>query len=381
MEELIKNLEEKIKSGYQMMEKLKSLSEKIEGADKLSRKINQEVKFLNKVRSTGNVKKEYLQSTNLIHLNAIIERLVVSKDAVSVMRPFKFENSRLEVDIVCDSGSSWVKVIARNPRALTLISQGEGEFGQKSVVDQAQAYLSCAELHPHRYKAPEVVFHFACGIENSLAVRLEELRVVVEGVRIGNLDPFDAAICKNPEQINSTLESLSQGDIKTLNLDVSTLLAYVSNMTNGHANFDYLEPLLSLQAEWERLRPVKPVLDKIFQGKKLIICETAYKNLMDIINIIGGANETARTKELIKRVTIVDDATEGRILDLALGGKIKNRSRIVFATGEMHKSITVSANEGFVRAAKMQGIECTVILHEPRSLSEIKEKYAQELKS
>ncbi|CAG5092172.1 Similar to UPF0415 protein C7orf25 homolog (Mus musculus) [Cotesia congregata] len=381
MEELTKNLEEKIKSGYQMMEKLKPLSEKVEGSDKLSRKINQEVKFLNKVRSTGNVKKEYLQSTNLIHLNAIIERLVISKDAVSVMRPFKFENSRLEVDIVCDSGSSWVKVIARNPRALTLISQGEGEFGQKSVVDQAQAYLSCAELHPHRYKAPEVVFHFACGIENSLAVRLEELGVVVEGVRIGSLDPFDAAICKNPEQINSTLESLSQGDIKTLNLDVSTLLAYVSNMTNGHANFDYLEPLLSLQAEWERLRPVKPVLDKIFQGKKLIICETAYKNLMDIINIIGGANETARTKELIKRVTIVDDATEGRILDLALGGKIKNRSRIVFATGEMHKSITVSANEGFVRAAKMQGIECTVILHEPRSLSEIKEKYAQELKS
>ncbi|KAG8035620.1 hypothetical protein G9C98_001048 [Cotesia typhae] len=160
MEELTKNVEEKIKSGYQMMEKLKPLSEKVEGADKLSRKINQEVKFLNKVRSTGNVKKEYLQSTNLIHLNAIIERLVVSKDAVSVMRPFKFENSRLEVDIVCDAGSSWVKVIARNPRALTLISQGEGEFGQKSV-DQAQAYLSCAELHPHRYKAPEVVFHFA----------------------------------------------------------------------------------------------------------------------------------------------------------------------------------------------------------------------------
>ncbi|CAD6217136.1 GSCOCG00004688001-RA-CDS [Cotesia congregata] len=411
MEELTKNLEEKIKSGYQMMEKLKPLSEKVEGSDKLSRKINQEVKFLNKVRSTGNVKKEYLQSTNLIHLNAIIERLVISKDAVSVMRPFKFENSRLEVDIVCDSGSSWVKVIARNPRALTLISQGEGEFGQKSVVDQAQAYLSCAELHPHRYKAPEVVFHFACGIENSLAVRLEELGVVVEGVRIGSLDPFDRKKklmtspttlikkIKSPEANNNNYDTtikrnlsndktcqkkahlLCQGDIKTLNLDVSTLLAYVSNMTNGHANFDYLEPLLSLQAEWERLRPVKPVLDKIFQGKKLIICETAYKNLMDIINIIGGANETARTKELIKRVTIVDDATEGRILDLALGGKIKNRSRIVFATGEMHKSITVSANEGFVRAAKMQGIECTVILHEPRSLSEIKEKYAQELKS
>lgn len=49
MEELFKNLEEKIESGYKMMEKLKNLERKIDGADKLSRKINQEVKFLTKV--------------------------------------------------------------------------------------------------------------------------------------------------------------------------------------------------------------------------------------------------------------------------------------------------------------------------------------------
>ncbi|XP_053592845.1 UPF0415 protein C7orf25 homolog [Microplitis demolitor] len=387
MEELFKNLEEKIESGYKMMEKLKNLERKIDGADKLSRKINQEVKFLTKVRSTGNVKKEYLQSTNLIHLNAIIERLLISKDAMSVMKPFKFKNSRLEVDIVCDSGSSWVKVIARNPRALTLISQGNGEFGQKSVIDQAESYLSCANLHPHRYKPPDIIFYFACGIENTLATRLEQLGVLIEGQRIDSVDPLDAdsSICPSPDDINllESLESLSlqSSDIKTLNLDVSTLLAYVSNMTNGRANFDYLEPLLTLQAEWERLRPVKPVLDKIFNGKKLIVCKTAYNNFMEIIGIIGGVNETKRTQELIKRVTIVDDAVDGRVIDLSVGGKIKNRSRIVFASGEKYKSITVSANEGFVRAARMQGIECTVILHEPRSLSEIKEKNAKVLES
>lgn len=127
-------------------------------------------------------------------------------------------------------------------------------------------------------------------------------------------------------------------------------------MTNGRANFDYLEPLLTLQAEWERLRPVKPVLDKIFNGKKLIVCKTAYNNFMEIIGIIGGVNETKRTQELIKRVTIVDDAVDGRVIDLSVGGKIKNRSRIVFASGEKYKSITVSANEGFVRAARMQVI-------------------------
>lgn len=197
-------------------------------------------------------------------------------------------------------------------------------------------------------------------------------------------------------------------EIASLNLDVSTLLAYVSNMTNGHANYIYREPLLTGQAEWERSRPVKPLLDKLFQDKELLVCETAYKNFVDIVDIIGGPCETARAKELEKKMRIVEDAKDGRIIEkLSLGGKIKNRSRLVFATGESTKSITVSANEGFVRAARMQvsfynartkirslsptlscnclffplhqGIECTVILHEPRSLSEVKERHATPL--
>lgn len=82
----------------------------------------------------------------------------------------------------------------------------------------------------------------------------------------------------------------------------------------------------------------------------------------------------------MSRVRIVNDIPTGRIIEkLSLGGKIKDRSRLVFATGENMKSITVSANEGFVRAARMQGIECTVFLHEPRSLSEIKEGYATKI--
>lgn len=148
--------------------------------------------------------------------------------------------------------------------------------------------------------------------------------------------------------------SISSTDITLLNLDVSTLLAYVTNMTNGYANFEYVEPLLTTQAEWERARPLKPVLDNLFLGKELVVCQTAYDNFRNIINLIGGPNEKLRTNELMSRVKIVQDLPEGRIMELGLGGKIKVRSRLVFATGENMKSITVSANEGFVRAARMQ---------------------------
>ncbi|XP_076649852.1 UPF0415 protein C7orf25 homolog [Halictus rubicundus] len=402
--ELFKCLEEKINNGRATIDRLKLVG-KIDGVEKLMRKFQQEIRFLEKVQSTGNVKKEHLQSTNLIHLNAIVARLLCANEPTNVMKPFKYQKSRLEVDIVCNGGASWVKVIARNAKALTLISMGNGEYGQKSVLDQASCFLQCAKSYPHLYRPPDVVFHFAYGIEVPLAAHLERMGVVVEGDRIdcdnkstsvqevddkfstwmaSDLSEEPPDDCK--EGINSDLETLNTSSLATeiniLNLDVSTLLAYVTNMTNGYDHFIYREPLLTQQAEMERKRPVKPILEKLFKGKELIVCQTAYDNFMNIIEVIGGPKESLRAKELLNRVRIVDDLPTGRIMErLSLGGKIKDRSRLVFASGENMKSITVSANEGFVRAARMQGIECTVFLHEPRSLSEIKEGFATKISS
>lgn len=337
-----------------------------------------------KVQSTGNVKKEHLQSTNLIHLDAMVMRLFNSKEPISVMKPFKYERSRLEIDIVCMSGGSWVKVIARNAKALTLISLGNGEYGQKSVLDQAESYLQCAKHYPHLYKSPEIVFYFAYGIEIVLAKRLESMGIVVEGDRINSYKNENSEIetdetllvpCLNEEtqteefkenpvldMVNLSPPSITE-EIQILNLDVSTLLAYVSNMTNGYNHFIYREPLLTQQAEMERKRPVKPILEKLFKGKTFVICRTAYDNFMNIIDVIGGPKETVRAHELLKRVKIVDDVQTGRIIEqLNLGGKIKDRSRLVFASGESMKSITVSANEGFVRAARMQVLDLYVII-------------------
>ncbi|XP_011870007.1 PREDICTED: UPF0415 protein C7orf25 homolog isoform X2 [Vollenhovia emeryi] len=315
----------------------------------------------------------------------MVARLSCAKDPVNVMRPFKCQKSRLEVDIVCNGGASWVKVIARNARALTLISLGNGEYGQKSILDQADSYLECSKCHLHHYRPPDVIFHFAYGIEAPLALQLEQMGIVVEGDRI---DTSDENLNKQGElgfskgstsekELDVDLQSLNtsvlSAEIKLLNLDVSALLAYVTNMANGYNNYVYREPLLTQQAEMERKRPIKPILENLFRDKELMVCRTAYDNFTNIIDVIGGPRETQRAQELLKKMRIVDDVTTGRIMELRLGGKIKDRSRLIFATGESMKSITVSANEGFVRAARMQDIECTVFLHEPRSLSEIKE--------
>ncbi|KZC08635.1 UPF0415 protein C7orf25 like protein [Dufourea novaeangliae] len=391
--ELLKCLKEKIHNGKATIDRLKLVG-KIDGVEKLIRKFQQEIRFLEKVQTTGNVKKEHLQSTNLIHLNAIAARLFCASEPTNVMKPFKHKKSRLEVDIVCNGGASWVKVIARNAKALTLISMGNGEYGQKSVLDQAMYFLQCAKYYPHLYRPPDVVFHFAYGIEVPLATRMEHMGVIVEGDRIqcedekaidthGSLNGSSDG-CNKVN--NSDLETLNTSpfatEINILNLDVSTLLAYVTNMTNGYDHFIYREPLLTQQAEMERKCPAKPILEKLFEDKELIVCQTAYENFMNIIDVIGGPKETLRAKELMNRVRIVHDLPTGRIMErLSLGGKIKDRSRLVFATGENMKSITVSANEGFVRAARMQGIECTVFLHEPRSLSEIKEGNATKISS
>jgi hypothetical protein len=149
-------------------------------------------------------------------------------------------------------------------------------------------------------------------------------------------------------------KNINSTNISILNLDVSSLLAYVSNMTNGHANFKFLEPLLTMQAEWERRHPIKPILDELFKNKELVICQTAYDNFTNIVDLIGGPSEKKRLIELMCRIKVVDDIPKGRIIKLKLGGKIKMHSRLVFASGDNLKSITVSANEGFVRAARMQ---------------------------
>ncbi len=65
----------------------------------------------------------------------------------------------------------------------------------------------------------------------------------------------DSSIDK--ETVTSLMEapSKSLNSLGTLNLDITAMIAYVSALTNGFANYIFKEPILSQQAEWERERP------------------------------------------------------------------------------------------------------------------------------
>lgn len=145
-------------------------------------------------------------------------------------------------------------------------------------------------------------------------------------------------------------------NITTLNLDITTMLAYISSLTNGSSSWVFKEPILTEQAEKETAVPLKPILEDVFKNRKLICCEAAYNSFQDIVNLLGGPSEKQRAKELASRLDICEDVLEipTELSALSFCGKIKERSLKIFAFGIIRKAVTVTSNEGFIRSAKMQ---------------------------
>lgn len=82
------------------------------------------------VTKSKKAKKEHLLCTNLSHFEALVSCLVGSYDPVAVLQTFVLTKSdgsskRICVDIVAEKGQQWIKVIARNPKALSQLSTGK----------------------------------------------------------------------------------------------------------------------------------------------------------------------------------------------------------------------------------------------------------------
>lgn len=70
---------------------------------------------------------------------------------------------------------------------------------------------------------------------------------------------------------------------------------------------------------------------------------------------MAGPQEKLRAVDFIKTIQICPDVQIAEELTkLNVGGKIKPRSLLIFSFGLIHKCITVTANEGFIRSARMQ---------------------------
>ena len=137
------------------------------------------------------------------------------------------------------------------------------------------------------FQIPEIRFQFHGGITEKLKNKLEQCGVRVEGeikllrhaeVESDGGSDNDEEDCdvsdqsqgeEEEESVSSSDSSIGKETVTslvdapskslsnsgTLNLDITAMIAYVSALTNGFANFVFKEPILSQQAEWERLRP------------------------------------------------------------------------------------------------------------------------------
>ncbi|XP_023021806.2 UPF0415 protein C7orf25 homolog [Leptinotarsa decemlineata] len=394
----------KINFGDKLLELIEDFKD-IEGSQKLYRKIGQELKFLKKAYKNNSIKKEHLQCSNLTHFSALIDTLKDVKTCQSINKIFTLEDRKIHVDIISDNGLTWIKVIARNPKSLSQICLGNGSYGVKSIIDQAEEYVKCAKLYPCLFQTPKIVFVFSNGIGSHIAAKLESYGITVKGDRLSDSplnfdgssesdesDQDDYMLQSPTNTADLSTENIS--NISKVNLDVSAMLAYCSSVTNGSAELlDFDVPVLKQQAEWERLRPQKPILDAVFEGKTLYCCETARDNFLNIVDTVGGPSEKVRAHQLLNRLIVLPDDADFRQTEndhkshkifekvqysdekkLKPGGKIKERSLIIFTFGDQIQAVTVTANDGFVRAAKQQGIHFVVFIHESRALTEQKEK-------
>ena len=245
--------------------------------------------------------------------------------------------------------------------SLAFYVPGQGQFGDKSIVDHAHHYLHCSSHHPHEYVHPAVVFYFCQGVTPPLQDTLVRLGVTVNGslqpvgedtleklrgvcpehemslekcdtdsdIRKRNavgqaklhhvapsgdkseltvdetstvLPPSDhrqidhleassgdqtyrtsdvtSMVLPSSDQTYPTsdvtsmvLPSRDQADIEQnehaitkINLDITSVICLISNLSHGHCDYTFKDDVLNYQAEQERNKAVLPAVQEFMKG-------------------------------------------------------------------------------------------------------------------
>ncbi|XP_048858112.1 UPF0415 protein C7orf25 homolog [Brienomyrus brachyistius] len=421
-------LKDQIRVAQELLERVEQLcsrqTREIEGRAKLCSKLRAELRFLQKVEAGKvQIKESHLQSTNLTHLKAIVESAESLEDVVSVLHVFTYEGTAgqrqtLVVDVVANGGHTWVKAIGRKAEALHNIWQGRGQYGDKSVVRQGEEFVQASHQQPVQYSNPHIIFAFYNGVSSPMADRLAEMGISVKGdiVAVNQVPGVEGGGDEGEDDENEDRGSPPREEeykdwieedeyeedeeagafhtrvdrdtivasvafptevkvdvCKRLNLDITTLITYVSSLSHGRCHFTFREQVLTEQAAQERHEKVLPKLEEFIQGKELFACQSAVQDFQVILDTLGGPGERKRAEQLLARLQVVPDKPSERTLRLVTSSKVNRRSLMIFGTGDSLQAITMTANSGFVRAAANQGVRYSVFIHQPRALTEGKE--------
>uniref|UniRef100_UPI0037E8B9B5 UPF0415 protein C7orf25 homolog n=1 Tax=Semicossyphus pulcher TaxID=241346 RepID=UPI0037E8B9B5 len=409
-------LQQRISAAQVLLQRAEHLCRGVEGHQKLCGKLRAELRFLRRVEAGQlQVKESHLHSTNLTHLTAIVESAESLEGIVALLHVFTYQDATghrqtLVVDVVANGGHTWVKAVGRKAEALHNIWQGRGQYGDKSIIRQAEDFLQASRQQPLQYRHPTVVFAFYNGVSCPMAQHLKGMGVSVrgdivavnavtededvdlavdnEGAEAEEEDEAEAEEDEEAEEEESELTRVECGAVvaslafpaqvqveecRRVNLDITTLITYVSSLSHGRCHFSFREVVLTEQAAQERRLQVLPQLDAFMEGKELFACRAAVHDFQDILETLGGPGEKERAQKLLTRLHVVDDRPSERTQRLTLSAKVNRRSLMIFGTGDWLRAVTMTANSRFVRAAANQGVRYSVFIHQPRALTEGKE--------
>uniref|UniRef100_A0A8D0AQS2 Chromosome 7 open reading frame 25 n=1 Tax=Sander lucioperca TaxID=283035 RepID=A0A8D0AQS2_SANLU len=417
-------LQQRIVSAESLLQRAELLSRGVEGQQKLCGKLRAELRFLRRVEAGElQVKQSHLHSTNLTHLSAIVESAESLEGVVALLHVFTYQHAdargrhTLVVDVVANGGHTWVKAVGRKAEALHNIWQGRGQYGDKSIISQAEDFLRASLQQPVQYHPPHVVFAFYNGVSAAMAQRLRDMGVSVRGdiVAVSAVTPEEEEEEEEGEEGGEEEEEGEEGGedcnrddadgeeeccasrvqrgeggggvlarlafppqlpveaCQRVNLDITSLITLVSALSHGRCRLAFREPVLTEQAAQERREPVLPSLHAFMAGKELFACRAAVSDFQLILTTLGGPGERQRAAALLQRVTVVEDRPSPRTLRLAPSAKVTPRSLSIFGTGDSLRAVTMTANSRFIRAAANQGVRYSVFVHPPRALTEGKE--------
>lgn len=409
------SLQQRISAAQALLQRAEKLSPGAEGHQKLCGKLRSELRFLRRVEAGEvQIKESHLQSTNLTHLTAIVDSAESLEDVSALLHVFTYLDTTgcrqtLVVDVVANGGHTWVKAVGRKAEALHNIWQGRGHYGDKSIIRQAEDFLQASSQQPVQYRHPVIVFAFYNGVSFPMANRLRDMGISIRGDIVAvntvttedgeeeadeekeHADSEEEVVVEDEEEDEEEESELTRVDRSTvvarlafptqvqveecqrINLDITTLITYVSSLCHGRCHFTFKEPVLTEQAAQERLQQVLPQLDAFMEGKELFACRAAVHDFQVILETLGGPGEKERAEKLLARIHVVDDNPSERTLRLLPSAKINQRSLMIFGTGDSLRAVTMTANSRFVRAAANQGVRYSVFIHQPRALTEGKE--------
>ena len=253
--ELFTKLDEKIKEGNELIGKLQNFMS-IPGVSKLQKRIEKEIKFLLKFKQKpAGLKIEHLQCSNLLHLSAIVQALLEASNPCTVLKTVtNADGKKVVIDIITDEGFQWIKVIARSPQALERLSGGDQAYGQRSLIDQANEYIVATKCNIHHFKPPSLVFLFHSGVPENAAAKLSAMGITVQGEIVPTSINDDETTDESDDDEISDENIFCQRkagnydvDYSTLNLDITAMIAYVSAVSNGYANYVFEEKILTQQ--------------------------------------------------------------------------------------------------------------------------------------